>query len=619
MTTFCLNWDSLDHQLPGLREIAQEWPDRFSEDGRKIEFVCDEKIAGMKIQWNADTIEVKFSETRDAYRALGILLGEVEVSESKLLEESTPFSSLGVMLDVSRNAVLKSESVKFYLRRFALMGINSVQLYMEDIYELPEEPFFGYGRGPYSPEELREMDDYAAIFGIELIPCIQTLGHLEQILQWPPYASMTDVGGVLLIGDEKVHALIRKMLETLSGCFRSRRIHIGMDEAHGVGSGRYRKLHGECRPFDILNQHLAVVTEVCDSLGLKPMMWSDMYFRIGSAENNYYDREAKIPADVPKLIPVQVELVYWDYYHDEQDFYEEWIDRHQAMGKTPIFAAGGWNWGRLWTRLPGAFPLISTGMRAARKKSLSEAFITLWGDDGAECDPFSILPAIQHFAECAYGYDAEGDHLERRFFGACGVRLNPLLLGSQVDAFPGDSEPGTLANFSKWILWHDPVLSFLAPSIPSGMAEHYRQLVVKLDAVPAEETSIHISLAQALARVLAGKTRLHLEVREAYQAKNHAALKSLQTEVLSAVIRDLEILWELHRKIWQAWHKPFGWEVIDRRYGGTMARLKSLDGILERYQQDPELGVPEFEYELQKIESGSYFGFARTCAPTIWR
>lgn len=606
-----VDWESVNQLLPGLREIAAEWPDRFAESGPKVHFTPAAKHEGFTIQREADRIRVEYSIPRDAYRAIGVLLGDSKIVQ---LEERSSFPSLGVMLDVSRNAVLKPEALQYFIRRFALMGINSVQLYMEDVYALEDEPFFGYARGPYSPDELRQLDAYAAKFNIELIPCIQTLGHLTQVLQWPAYADLVDSPGVLLVGEAKVYNLVRKMLETLSGCFRSRRIHIGMDEAHGLGLGRYRRLHGENRAFDLINQHLEAVTTICDSLGLQPMIWSDMYFRIGSQTNDYYDPSSRIPDEVPGRIPAQVDLVYWDYVHTDQAFYEEWIDRHRAMGKTPIFATAGWSQKRFWARLPTAFQRISAGMNAARKKALGEAFITLWGDDGAECVPVSVLPAIQYFTDCAYGRTADEGDLEKRLLGSCRSNLAPLLLGAELDALPDGARSGTDTNFSKWILWHDPVLSFLADCIPDGMTEHYRQLSARLEAV--EDRTVPISLAQTLARLLIGKTRLHLEVRSAYETQNREALAELKDEVLPGVIDDVERLLEIHRVMWHSWYKPFGWEVLDRRYGGLLARLKSLGLLLKQSLQNPGLRIPEFEYELQKLDSVGTFRFARTSFPT---
>lgn len=66
------------------------------------------------------------------------------------------------MFDLSRNAVLTVDSFRFMLNKMALMGMNTVMLYMEDTYTIADEPYFGYMRGRYSPAELKEIDDYAA-------------------------------------------------------------------------------------------------------------------------------------------------------------------------------------------------------------------------------------------------------------------------------------------------------------------------------------------------------------------------------------------------------------------------------------------------------------------------
>ena len=90
------------------------------------------------------------------------------------------------------------------------MGLNMCMLYTEDTYEVPGEPFFGYLRGRYSQAEMKELDRYAASLGIEMFPCIQTLAHLEQILQWPAYAQYKDTNSVLLADEDATYALHRE-------------------------------------------------------------------------------------------------------------------------------------------------------------------------------------------------------------------------------------------------------------------------------------------------------------------------------------------------------------------------------------------------------------------------
>ena len=84
--------------------------------------------------------------------------------EQFALEEQAHFEELSFMVDCSRNAVPTVETVKKLLRRLALMGYHALLLYTEDIYELPNYPYFGYLRGRYTQKELRQIDDYAALF-----------------------------------------------------------------------------------------------------------------------------------------------------------------------------------------------------------------------------------------------------------------------------------------------------------------------------------------------------------------------------------------------------------------------------------------------------------------------
>ena len=51
--------------------------------------------------------------------------------------------------------------------------------------------------------ELKEMDEYAASLGMELIVSMQTLAHLEQFLQWPKAAHLRDNTTCLLIDEEE--------------------------------------------------------------------------------------------------------------------------------------------------------------------------------------------------------------------------------------------------------------------------------------------------------------------------------------------------------------------------------------------------------------------------------
>jgi N-acetyl-beta-hexosaminidase len=219
----------------------------------------------------------------------------------------------------------------------AVMGLNMMMLYMEDTYEVPGRPYFGYMRGRYSYDELKECDDYANMFGIEIIPCIQTLAHLEQVLKWNYANNMKDTSDILLAECDETYHFIEEMIKAASAPFRSKRIHLGMDEAHNLGLGRYLDKHGYKRRFDIMGSHLNKVKEITDKYGLKPMIWSDMYFRAASENGDYYDEKAEITQELADTVPKGVQLVYWDYYHDDEQFYRNFIKLHEKFGSKPIF------------------------------------------------------------------------------------------------------------------------------------------------------------------------------------------------------------------------------------------------------------------------------------------
>ena len=166
------------------------------------------------------------------------------------------FKRFGIMLDCSRNAVMQVSQVKKMMDYMCAMGYNTVMLYIEDTYEVDNQPYFGYLRGRYSLKELKEIDSYANEKGMEFIPCIQTLAHLNALMHWPQYIDMRDCEDILCAGDEKVYKLIKDIFASLDKVLTSRTINIGMDEAYLMGRGRYMDINGACDRTEILINHL---------------------------------------------------------------------------------------------------------------------------------------------------------------------------------------------------------------------------------------------------------------------------------------------------------------------------------------------------------------------------
>ena len=598
MSTLSLDLAACPDELRGgLAEILAHRADAFADDGTPVTFAHSAE-PGFAISADGG-IAIRYHTKTDAFRALGrALAGETALAQASSL------AMRGAMVDVSRNGVLTVPAAKHWLRCCALLGLNMVMLYSEDTYEVPGEPFFGYLRGRYTQAELKELDDYAFALGIEMIPCIQALAHLEEILQWPAYEAVKDTWNILLAEEEATYALLERMLAAASAPFRTRRIHLGMDEAWGLGTGRFKQLNGEKGGFEIINDHLARVKAICDKLGLQPMIWGDMYIHLASASGNIYDYSAQVPPEVLDKIPRGVDLVYWDYYHTKVEDYTNGIDLYRALGSPVLMAGGGWTWNRLWAHLPYAFAATHACLTACTQKGMQDYFITLWGDDGMECDVFSALPALALVAEYAYAGTVEDAALHAQFRGACDGEMRDFFVGSRID-YLADAHDGTKGpdNMSKWLLWEDPLLALTAPNTAgAGLREYYAGIADALEAAEAKGgLNSLLEFPRRIARTLSLKVELRRGLERAYRAGDTAALRALLDGDLAALRAEMDGLWRCHRDWWLATYKPFGLEVIELRYGGQRTRLHSLAERVGAYLDGALDSIPELDAELLKI------------------
>jgi hexosaminidase len=530
---------------------------------------------------------VRYGTPNLAMRAVGALLAGL-VPDNGACAEHAPFATFGFMLDCSRNAVMKPDHLKRWLRRLCLFGYNLAMLYTEDTYELPGEARFGHLRGGYTGAELRELDRYSRGLGIRLVGCIQTLGHMEQVLRWPAYAAVRDSDSVLLVGEQRTYDLIAKMLDAMGGYLQSRRIHIGMDEAWGLGRGRYLDRFGFRRQCEIFGEHLGRVCRLCRDRGLEPMIWSDMFFALGSGNGDCFDPQSEVPPDLAAAIPRDVQLVYWDYFHRERDLYLNRIALHRRMGFEPVMASGIWTWKQLWYNRRETEANAGACIDACRVADLGEVFFTLWGDDGAYCDFDSALAGLAFAAERAFAPDSAG--LQARFKAVCGASYEAVVSAAELTG------PIRTAG----VLWDDPLLGMFHHAGLAGSGHEWTELAANLnrlhgDLVPFrdEQGAGDLHHAALLADFLQHKISLRLRIDDAYFRQDKAALGAAAAGI-PALVAGLDELAASWRRQWLERNKPFGLETLQIRLAGQAARYRELqrrldDFIAGRIDSIPEL------------------------------
>ena len=486
---------------------------------------------------------------------------------------------------------MRPETVKHWIDLSAAMGYNALMLYTEDTYEIPGEPYFGYGRGRYSVQEVRELDDYAAAHGVELIPCIQTLAHLNTLKRWPAYEPHFDIDDVLLAGDEAVYALIEKMFDTVTACFRTRTVHIGMDEAHHMCRGRYYDQHGDADRAQVLLEHLNRVAEIGKKHGVRLCMWSDMFFRLACG-GEYYAKDVQIDRSVSALIPENIELVYWDYYHSEKSHYDAMFTAHETLKSGTWFAGGLWTWTGFAPHNAFSIATMREAMKACHAKGVENVVMTMWGDNGAECSKFAVLPALFTVSQMAQDIDdVETIHANfEREFGIPFEEFRALdLIGTQNDSAEA------IYNPEKYLLYCDPFMGQFDNRVKSGDAAGYADCAARLSRYEshAEYGYLFRSL-RTLCAFLSVKADLGIRTRAAYLSGDKKAAKALCTDYDAALER-LDAFYAAYEQQWMHENKPQGFDVIDLRIGGQRQRLLHCRDRLLAYAEGRLDRIEELE------------------------
>src|SRR5208282_2715746 len=140
-----------------------------------------------------------------------------------------------------------------------------------------------------------------------------------------------------------------------------------------------------------------------------------------------------VPPEVVAQIPPEMKLIYWDFYHTDAAFYQRWIQKHRAMGKEPMVSGGIWTWSHFWAQLPFSMNATQALMAGCRASKLREVICCLWGDDGMQCDPYSALPGLAHFAELAYAPTVDEAGMRAQLRGAAGIEFDDFLRASDID------------------------------------------------------------------------------------------------------------------------------------------------------------------------------------------
>ena len=563
----------------------------------------------LRVEVKENDITIYYSDISEIFRGLALLKGNLKTGD--IIEQPRCFETLAAFCDCSRNAVLTVDTIKKYIMDIAALGYNQLYLYTEDTFEIPEYQYFGHLRGRYTANEIREIDAFAKEFGIELIPAIQTLAHLNAIFRWNEFSSINDVSDILLCDDEKTYNLIEKMISSLRNMYSTNKINIGMDEAHLLGLGKYLEKNGYHSKMDIFLRHITRVVRIVKKYGFKPMMWSDMFFKMATGKCTYEALDAiKFDDNVLDLIPEDVTLTYWNYSPRTEEYYDSLIESHLAMKHKVIFAGGCRKWVGIAPNYTFSFTASRMALNSVCNHGIKDVIVTAWGDDGAEGAAYLTLPILTLYAEKCYTGDMSDDIINKKLSDLFGYSLEDFMLLEKPNILPDcKSEISYGANSNKILLFNDPILGLYDKHIPEGINEYFSELAENLSKLKERNNkfSYLFETVYALCDVLSVKAEIGNRLRKAYLNDAKDELSCLIKE-LETIVSKLDVFHSVFRKNWLKENKIFGFDVQDIRIGAIRARLIYAKDIIEQYikgeiTEIPELNEPVLYMDCRSVDS----------------
>lgn len=338
------------------------------------------------------------------------------------------FADRAYMLDISRDKVPTMGTLRLIVDLLAKFEYNQFQLYTEHTFAYSTHRDVWEAASPLTAEEIRELDAYCALRGIDLVPNQNSFGHLERWLVKPAYNHLAELpqGGAplpwggfkkdpttLCPTDPASLAFLDGLYAELLPNFASGLFNVGCDETFDLlGGGRSAaavRERGEGRVYlDFLKQ----VAVLARKHGKRPMFWGDVIL--------------KHPELVPEL-PKDLIALDWGY-EGNHPFMAE-AAKFRAAGLEFYVCPGTSAWNSLAGRVENMRENMVAAERAGRLHGARGFLVTDWGDGGHWQPLAASLPGLVFGGMLAHeGASAAKMDLESALNGIMGVPLGGTLL-----------------------------------------------------------------------------------------------------------------------------------------------------------------------------------------------
>ncbi len=344
----------------------------------------------------------------------------------------------GIQDEISYGQVSTMENFKDIIRFLALYKMNTMFIYIEDMFQFKKYPTIGVGRGALSKEQVDELEAFAKPYNVEIIPIFEMLGNQGALLMLDEVRPFAEYPGAHSFAtDDAAFEFLTNCFNELTDAFDSHYFHPGLDESWDLGYGKTEEAVKRDGRGPVHAAHYRRLNELLKSRGKTMIMYADIILT---------------RPEILKLIPKDIILMDWQY--DPAQHYPT-LDKLAKYDFPLMVMPGMNNWDHFFPAMSSAMIDIRNFTLDAIRHEAIGSFTSTWGDSGSK--------NLRELCYSGYAYGAQvmwspgttdvGDFSHRFFTLHNGPGTSPLF-------------ESIYAHLEKWP-WADPIPDFFRhPFLP---------------------------------------------------------------------------------------------------------------------------------------------------------
>jgi hypothetical protein len=440
------------------------------------------------------------------------------------IEDGPDLSNRGIMLDISRTKVPTMDTLYEIVDMMASVKLNQLQLYTEHTFAFSGHERVWAEASPMTAEEIIQLDAYCKECYIELVPNLNSFGHMERWLKHPeyqhmaecpdgfmtPWGSKRDCGSVLKPNQISLDFLDSLYAEMLPN-FSSSCLNVGCDETWELGKGWSKKLADEKGSTRVYLDFLLKIAELAKKHNKKMQFWGDIILK---------------KPELVKELPKDITALEWGYEADHP--YAEHCALFKESGVPFYVCPGTSSWSTITGRVTNCLGNIESAAKNGIENGALGLLNTDWGDGGHH--QYLPISYIGYFAGAAYSWNMKknknvdiAEAVSCMAVGDASNTIGPLLVefGNVYLTFVKDqrSNSNTVGHLTRCDMEQHNCENISKTEFKNAL-KTFAKIKIKLDAVVSASEEIELvksefsnSIAMA---ILAVKKGLYIKDNNAF-------------------------------------------------------------------------------------------------------